>query len=236
MIFVHSIISGYICLQGSFVIHIPMFLAMLNFVEVPDRCDLVLGFPRNEDVSRWTGPEHIEAWYKFCLALHAILALIHLASIFCDEFIDQYLASGFMIVQLSAVLLQIANLCYMLNLYGNSVLQGTTITPEARLFQFWILIEISVMFCTIINSMFYLILRSLRRDLVFYQQVEVPDTTMDFMSSVVKILQLTIVFTACGPTMVNAILWFAPFLEHKSTADVQADMFSTSDASIEILK
>ena len=88
-----------------------------------------------------------------------------------------------MSVQLMAVLLQIANLCYMLNLYGNSVLQGTTITPEARLFQFWILIEISVMFCTIINSMFYLILRSLRRDLVFYQQVEVPDTTMDFMSS-----------------------------------------------------
>ena len=123
MIFVHSIISGYICLQGSFVIHIPMFLAMLHFVKVPDECDLITGFPGGAE-SLLIEPKYIQAWYIFCLTMHGVLAFTHIASIFLEEEIDLYAASGFMSFQLAAVLLQIANTCYMLGLYGNSVMQG----------------------------------------------------------------------------------------------------------------
>jgi len=153
-----------------------MFIAMLHFVKVPDQCDLITGFPGGAN-SQLSDAEYVQAWYIYCLILHGILAAIHFASIFFEDEINNHAASGFMSIQLMAVLLQIANLCFMLSLYGNSVMQGTSITPEARVFQFWVLVEIIVMMCTIFNSMFYLLLRSIRRDAQFYQVMEVPDTT-----------------------------------------------------------
>jgi len=140
-----------------------------------------------------------------------------------------------MSIQLMAVLLQIANLCFMLSLYGNSVMQGTSITPEARVFQFWVLVEIIVMMCTIFNSMFYLLFRSIKRDAQFYPVVEVTDTTQDFMSSPIKIVQLTVVLSALGPTLTNTVLWFAPFLQNDISL-IDADTYPTSDTSLEILK
>ena len=82
--------------------------------------------------------------------------------------------------------------------------------------------------------MFYLILRSFIRDVVFYPVVEVPDTTQDFMSTPIKIMQLSIVFTALGPTLINSVLWFAPFLQNDISL-VNADTYPSTEASLNIL-
>ena len=36
MIYTHTILGGYVCLKGSFMFHIPMLIAMLIFIKVPD--------------------------------------------------------------------------------------------------------------------------------------------------------------------------------------------------------
>ena len=73
MIFAHSIISGYICMQGSFIFHISLLVAMLIFVRVPPAEDLAQAFPGEESWARW--------WYELNAALHGILAVIHILTI-----------------------------------------------------------------------------------------------------------------------------------------------------------
>ena len=48
MIYTHSILGGYICLKGSFVFHIPMLIAMLIFIKVPDLNLLAVAYPGAE--------------------------------------------------------------------------------------------------------------------------------------------------------------------------------------------
>ena len=80
MIFTHSIISGYICLQGSLVIHIPMIVAMLIFVKIPNICELKAAFPGKDEINEeWYMPDiTIENWYMANIAMHGVLAFCHI--------------------------------------------------------------------------------------------------------------------------------------------------------------
>ena len=73
MIFAHSIISGYICLQGSFVFHIPMLIAMVQFVSVPPLDVRKEAFPGEEI--------YVMYWYWFAVGLHGVLAFNHLSGL-----------------------------------------------------------------------------------------------------------------------------------------------------------
>ena len=63
---------------------------------------------------------------------------------------------------LVAVLLQVMNLCKMLHLYGVATMHShKELAGEAKLFRFWILLEIVMVLITILTPTLYLFLRSL---------------------------------------------------------------------------
>ena len=66
MIFAHSIISGYVSLQGSATMHLPMLFAMLVFVDIPNE--------ENSEVF----PDGVKTWYYFAAAMHLICSVLHL--------------------------------------------------------------------------------------------------------------------------------------------------------------
>ena len=71
MIDTHSMMSGYHVLQGSLLYHIPMFIAMVTFIRIPDQEVLDLAFPEK---GHWG-----IRWYWIALGLHVALALLQLA-------------------------------------------------------------------------------------------------------------------------------------------------------------
>ena len=54
----------------------------------------------------------------------------------------------------------------MLSLYGRSIMdvQFEVISDNARKFQFWLLIEIIVILCTVLTTVFYLFTRTLSKE------------------------------------------------------------------------
>ena len=122
MIFAHSIISGYVTLQGSANVHIPMLLAMMFFVRIPSDEEIVDVFP-----------QEIVAWFYFAAAMHVILGFLNLIT-WLDKSPDETHAASFKSVQLVCVLMETVNLCLMLKLYGTSVINGLKISDDARLF------------------------------------------------------------------------------------------------------
>ena len=91
MIFVHSIVSGYICLQGTMAFHIGMLAAMIVFVPVPPKEEIEALFPAQEICTTGCAYEFLEDqnwavwWFYYAIGMHGILALIHLASSLTEE-------------------------------------------------------------------------------------------------------------------------------------------------------
>ena len=154
MIFAHSIISGYVTLQGSATVHLPMFFAMMLFVTpLPNNEDLNTAFSE-EDL-----PWRVEDWFVFAAFMHVILSLVHISTLLPDSLDDEY-PSTFRSLQLFSVLLETINLCWMMKLYGLSMTNNLKLTDEVRMFQFWILCEIFVALSTITTTMMYLLVRA----------------------------------------------------------------------------
>ena len=74
MIYNHSILGGYVCLKGSYMFHIPMFAAMLIFIEVPDESILAAAYPG--------GNRLVPFWYYTTAILHLLFSLMDLLYIF----------------------------------------------------------------------------------------------------------------------------------------------------------
>ena len=118
MIDTHSMMSGYHVLQGSLLYHIPMFIAMVTFIEMPDQEVLDLAFP---------GKGHWGIkWYWIALGLHVALALLQFAVILEAAFQGIFKNCGGLIQVLSTVgtIFQIFNLCTMLHLYSINMIKG----------------------------------------------------------------------------------------------------------------
>ena len=82
MIFNQSIISGYVVLQGIFVIHIPMLIMTCLFVDSPftmdtDVMDKMFGKTEPSPYSTWFGG-HVGQAYAFTIFMHVILASLSL--------------------------------------------------------------------------------------------------------------------------------------------------------------
>ena len=115
--------------------------------------------------------------------MHLLLSVIHMIQVFS---LEEYFLSSFMIIQLVSVLLEIWNLCKMLNLYGISIIQGTVFSESCIMFQFWIVIEAVAIFSTLGATIIYLFWRAMFRDSItieFDQSQKRNDTTQDYMSA-----------------------------------------------------
>ena len=78
MIYAHNMISGYLCLQGSVMFHLPMLISMAVFIRIPPEQNLLEAF----------GTEYVDIafyWYWFALSMHAVLAAFHLYPIVAEE-------------------------------------------------------------------------------------------------------------------------------------------------------
>ena len=113
----------------------------------------------------------------------------------------------------------------MLQLYGFSVVdvQNQTMSQKARRFQFWILIEIIVILCTVLTTVVYLFTRTisiepLRLELSKLetltneeidedkQELRASNKTQDFMSSKHVEFYLPIVRTAIWPLCATYVI------------------------------
>ena len=72
MIFAFSVLSGYISMRGSFVVHVPMGISMLLFY-IPG---LFGSLPSDEEMEWATPGGH--RWAVFGLIMHAMLACMHI--------------------------------------------------------------------------------------------------------------------------------------------------------------
>ena len=70
MIYSHSMMSGYLCLMGSYMFHIPMLIAMLIFIRIPPEADMQATFPENARTA--------VTWYWFALIMHVFLTAMHI--------------------------------------------------------------------------------------------------------------------------------------------------------------
>ena len=66
MIHAYAILTGYIAMRGSMVIHAALLIAMIAFVRIPD--DYHNSFPGGK------------LWYIYAIIMHLILALLNYAS------------------------------------------------------------------------------------------------------------------------------------------------------------
>ena len=65
MIYAYAILTGYVAIRGSMFLHIPMLIAMVAFVRIPEAED---------------DPALVDAWriwYTYAAIMHAILAILH---------------------------------------------------------------------------------------------------------------------------------------------------------------
>ena len=151
MIFTHSIISGYVVMQGNYAMHIPMLVTMIYFVkdQIPsEECQMMIFETR------------LEPWLMFSAAMHIYLAFMSILRVFTDV-VDKF-PGCFKSTQLVAVLLQMMNLCNMLHLVGVSTMRRhKELAEEANQFRFWILLEILMVLVTILVPTIYLFARSL---------------------------------------------------------------------------
>ena len=78
MIFNYSILRGYTALRGTMVIHLPMLISMLVFVQIPStECKAEKGSPNPTQECFERGPY----WYYLAIGLHALLAFLHILMI-----------------------------------------------------------------------------------------------------------------------------------------------------------
>ena len=68
MIYNHSILGGYVCLKGSYMFHMPMLIAMLIFIKVPDDSILAEAYP--------TGHRLVPFWYYSTAVLHFLFSFM----------------------------------------------------------------------------------------------------------------------------------------------------------------
>ena len=164
--------------------------------------------------------------------MHGVLAVIHLVQVLGIE--DNFV-SFFMSLQLISVLLEMWNLCKMLDLYAVSIITGHDFSEDSRAFQFWILIEIIVLFCTLINTIIYLFWRSMKRDSVQIKYADtIVDTTEDFMSSNLRLVYLTFLLTTTAPLIGSTILLLVFVTDNAE--DAKIDVFETSSESLDMFK
>ena len=172
MIDTHSMMSGYHVLQGSLLYHIPMFIAMVVFIRLPDRDYLNAAFP---DKGQWA-----INWYWIALGLHLYLAFLQLAAIlgtFCSD-AGKRRGGRIQIMSTLGTIAQVFNLCAMLHLYSINVLHGQSLSfpyndfeleaakriNKFEEFKLWMLFEILVVLSTIGTSIVYLFQRTLIRE------------------------------------------------------------------------
>ena len=86
MIDTHSMMSGYHVLQGSLLYHIPMFIAMVVFIRLPDGEYLDMAFPEK-------GHQAVN-WYWIAMGLHVYLSLLQLIVILETRFRDVTKSQG----------------------------------------------------------------------------------------------------------------------------------------------
>ena len=104
MIFAYSILRGYTALRGTMVIHLPMLIAMLVFVEVPStNC-------ANEQKCFMRGPY----WYQLAIFLHTTLALLHVLMLIENKYkiIKQELYVYIESAKIFAIPLQVLNFIF----------------------------------------------------------------------------------------------------------------------------
>ena len=116
MIYTHSILGGYICLKGSFVFHIPMLIAMLIFIRIPDEKFLDEAYPGRSYLAFY--------WYVITAALHGLFIIIDFIYFLS---LDEIFGMAYHTTLLIFRYMQMVNICIMLILYATGETTGNFI-------------------------------------------------------------------------------------------------------------
>ena len=130
MIYAYSALSGYSCLIGSFRVRIPMLVAMILFIQVPQSEGNSLA------ISKQT--------YVQCFCMHLILSFVDMAA-YSQGVV--FLSSFFEAFQTSMVVFQVLNLVTLITYYDalqNNRLKVEMGRQDFQVFALWIVIELNM--------------------------------------------------------------------------------------------
>ena len=220
MIYSHTMMSGYLCLQGSYMFHIPMLIAMLIFVRVPQAEDQELAFPEE---GNW-----LTYWYWGAVTMHVCLSVTNLVGNFIDE-LGPLATSTFLWIQNHLAIAEMFNLCVMMHHYSVHAIDGKYV-DDVESFKFWLLIEIYMIISTVMTAALFMLTRSCSRGaLEFY--VPIQDDSQDFLSNQVTLMILANAMAIFGPPISNGFFYYNFGVAH----DAQMEYGVTTE-SLEMLK
>ena len=151
--------SGYLCLQGSYLFHIPMLIAMLVFVRIPEVEDQELAFPEE---GNW-----VTLWYWAAVTMHVCLSVTNIVGNFIDD-LGPLSTSIFLAFQNWLAIAEMFNLCTMMHLYSVHAIDGKYV-DDVESFKLWLQIEIYMIVSTVATAAIYMLTRSCSRGaLEFY--------------------------------------------------------------------
>ena len=146
MIFAYSVLSGYQSVRGSFAVHMPMFIAMLIFVNPYTKNQL----PDEEDFE-WTWPG-ARLWTYYGLWMHLLLAFLHF--VMMTAAVPEGAQVFRLVLQIIGVVAQVLNLCIICTLYTQSPAMEL-MNDKQIAFEGWVFTEsYMIAFITIANSIF----------------------------------------------------------------------------------
>ena len=148
MIHAYAILTGYIALRGSSVIHFSMLVAMIVFVRIPPDEELLIAFPGGE------------AWYFYALFMHLILGFLHFTTMIQTIDAVETFKEGLL---MCAVLAEVLNFVTMLSLFAEAPM-WSDMTSEERLFEIWLFVEALVIMGTVLVNVIYVFIRSFYRE------------------------------------------------------------------------
>ena len=165
MIHAVSVLKAYTALRGTYVYHLPMAIAMLIFIRIPDN-------------DTFPGALY---WYITSVFLHFLLTFIHLTEFFqvSDKSNHYVLEIG----KIFTIPLQAFNFILLATLYVESP-SYTDLDEEGARFKIWLFIEAVMVVSQVLTNMLFVLIRTMERTKVSVMFGSNDDELSDYVSTV----------------------------------------------------
>ena len=152
MIYSKNILSGYVILRGTAMIHFPMLLVMLFVPRYTGDGWLYgwrLGVPIPERDSLNFGGGWV--WYWLAVTQHVLLSFLHLSNTISFAGTGSMAKMAIEGLKMLTILAQVLNFIIGMNLFGTAP-PVTGMTQDERIIKMWLMVEISLTVSLLVSN------------------------------------------------------------------------------------
>ena len=148
MIYSKNILSGYVILRGTAMIHLPMLIVMLAVPRYTDD-GWKFGIPCPERDSLSFGGGWI--WYLIAVTQHVFLSFLHLSNTISVAELGSMFKMAIEGLKMLTILAQVLNFIVGMNLFGTAP-PVNDMTQDERIIKMWLMIEISLTVSLLVSN------------------------------------------------------------------------------------